>query len=740
MIEYLHIPTIPEIVGFLRTPKGIALSLVVLAVVFNAVFLWSEVGVSTFNYNDQAFHLTATQQTAVAINQNADPTDYWLAQIDLGYSLFHYYQHFPQVFIAELDRFTSFFIPISRLFDLSGYLLLVLFPVSIYWAMYRFEFDGLAAGLAALVASLVSASGLFGIEYSSYVWGGNGLYTQLWAMFFLPLALAEVYRVMKGNGSWFWSVFLSVVVLLSNLIYGYILILSAILFIFLTPNKVEVISRSKKTVFVFILTAVVAAYFFIPSMLDIMYFNRSRWLDPIKYNSYGAIQTLTDLFTGKLFDAGRLPILTILFFIALIFVVSQWKKEQYRLLLVFSFFWLVVYFGPTTWGPFINLLPFNQTLQFHRFVAGFQIGGVMIIGAGLSLLWDWLKERYVKTDRVMMLMISFIFLIVLCPVFVDRMQYYQQNTQWKMSNYDATLLASKEITDIKDTFATLPPGRVYAGLPPDFGNDYRYKIGYVPMYSILPQLGIDTFGYAYTAFPLVSDVRLMFDNTRYEQYSLFNIRYVLLQKTWTPAYYYTKIEEFDRFDLYEVPTTGYFGIVDAPAVFYGKNTDFYYPNNKWLVSDLPLQKQNPILVIGDKPAETNGLPVFAFTEVNASILDRLSYVQPVGGVILNETIKVNEYTADFSTTRNSYLLLKTSYHPGWETRIDGELVTPVMLSPGFIGIPVTPGTHHAVVTYHPPFYREPLMMCGLFILIYLMFFNRMTDYILARFSERYRGG
>ena len=72
-------------------------------------------------------------------------------------------------------------------------------------------------------------------------------------------------------------------------------------------------------------------------------------------------------------------------------------------------------------------------------------------------------------------------------------------------------------------------------MPADFGNDPHYKIGFVPLYAILPQLGIDSFGYAYSAFPLSTDVRLNFNNTKPEQYNLFNIRYVVLHKTLDPS-------------------------------------------------------------------------------------------------------------------------------------------------------------------------------------------------------------
>ena len=85
---------------FLKTPKGIAFSLVFFAIVFNAVFLMGEVTVSTFSLNDEVLHLTATQEASLALRQNLDPTDFWLTQIGLGFPLFHYYQHLPQVVLA----------------------------------------------------------------------------------------------------------------------------------------------------------------------------------------------------------------------------------------------------------------------------------------------------------------------------------------------------------------------------------------------------------------------------------------------------------------------------------------------------------------------------------------------------------------------------------------------------------------------------------------------------------------
>jgi hypothetical protein len=709
---------------FLKTPKGIAFILVFFAIVFNAIFLWPEVAVSTYSINDEVLHLTATKEASSALHQNLDPTDFWFTRIGLGFPIFHYYQFLPHLILAGLDQVTSSFLPLPRLFDISRYLLLVFFPLSIFWAMRRFGFDYEAAGLSSLIASLLSTNALYGIEYRSYLWRGFGLYTQLWAMFLLPLALAEIYRTIKNEGSWFWPVFLSALVLLSNLIYGYILVVTAILFIFLKPDIHEIFSRFKRLAGIFICTVLVTACFFVPFILDLSFLNRSGWEDPVKYNSYGAFEVLKNLFTGNLFDYGRLPILTLLFFLAAVIVITQWKKEKYRLLLVVTLFWLLVYFGRASWGDLVNILPFSQDLHFQRFIGGFQLGAVMVIGAGLSLTWQWIEKNSLKNYSVKIVILAGILvLLILSPVFLERAHFYEQNTQVKIENQNAFLSKSKEISEITETIHNLPPGRVYAGLPADYGNDPHEKIGIVPLYAIVPQQGFDSFGYAYYAFPLSTDVRLNFNNTRIEQYNLYNIRYILLPKTWTPPDFYSKIREFEDFTLYRVPTTGYFDLVDVPAIFYGDKTGFYYPNTKWLSSFLPKQKQHPIIDLGNKPENIPGLPVFSFQEVDEKTLSNLIQVHHSGGEIYNENISTNQYRAQFVAIRESYLMLKTNYHPGLDVTLDDKKVVPVMLAPGFIGIKVEPGMHQVIFSYQPPSYRLPLFILSVLVLVLLGFFQ-----------------
>jgi hypothetical protein len=317
------------------------------------------------------------------------------------------------------------------------------------------------------------------------------------------------------------------------------------------------------------------------------------------------------------------------------------------------------------------------------------------------------------------LVVGVAILFILTPAFLERASYYRENTRMRTETQTIFLSKSAEISEIQETLDNLSPGRVYAGLPADFGRAPYYEIGPVPLYAVLTQLGFDTFGYAYWGWDLSVDLRYLFDNTKPEQYNLFNIRYVLLHRTWTAPYYYSKIKEFDDYNLYQVNTTGYFDLVDAPAVFYGDNTDFYSPNSKWLASPLPKLKEHPIIELGDMPGNTHGLPIFSFPEVDERILANLTRVQAAAGQIFQENVSMNEYGAGFVAYRECYLMLKANYHPGWVVTLDGKNIPKLMLAPGYVGIQVTPGTHLVLFSYEPPLYRFPLLIFGILILILL---------------------
>ncbi len=185
-------------------------ALLAAAVGFNLWVLAPEVTVQAPPLNDYVLHGLNLAQTVSALEGGGNPTDFWSPTIALGYPLFHYYQHFaylaPALAALVGTRVLHAAVSIPGLLNWTGYLLLAIFPLAFYWSMRRFGFDRLAAAGGALVSSLIATNYLYGFDYGSYIWSGSGLYTQLWGMLLLPMALAQGYVALKTGRGYFLAV------------------------------------------------------------------------------------------------------------------------------------------------------------------------------------------------------------------------------------------------------------------------------------------------------------------------------------------------------------------------------------------------------------------------------------------------------------------------------------------------------------------------------------------------------
>ena len=199
----------------------IVISVLLLAVGFNLVLLYPEVTVGVLAFNDSVLHLLLTDMSVDAITHGRDVTDPWQGTMNMGFPFFHYYQHLPHVTVALFHVVTFGVFPLIDLMRWTTYLLLSLFPLSIFWSLRRFGFDQLTAAMGGLVASLASTDYLFGFGYSSYNSLGFGLYSQLWAMVLFPPAIALGYRVLREGRGYFWATLLLAATLMSHVMYGY---------------------------------------------------------------------------------------------------------------------------------------------------------------------------------------------------------------------------------------------------------------------------------------------------------------------------------------------------------------------------------------------------------------------------------------------------------------------------------------------------------------------------------------
>ena len=692
------------------------------AVGFNLTYLYPGVAGDVLDGNDSVLHLLLARAAVEAITQGQDFTDPWQGTMSMGFPLFHYYQHLPHIGLALVHVLTLQAFPLADLLHWTTYLLLSLFPLSIYWSLRRFGFDRISSAMGGLVAPLAATNALYGFSFASYVFAGWGLYSQLWGMVLLPPALAVSYHVLRDGRGYFWATLLLAATLMSHLMYGYMVFLTLGALTFIQPANLlnpktflEAMWRQwRRLIILFLLVVAVTSYFLVPLFLDIPYFNQSIWLDPRKYDSYGHSEVLSGLINGHLFDFNRFPSLTYLIFVGFVISLFRWREERYLIPVSIFLIWLLLYFGRSSWGPLIDLLPMSRYLHMHRFVAGVHLGGIFLIAVALAAPWRWavLRPSFWRLWCVSGALV--LTLLVLLPVYSERRSYLELNALRLSESQQWFSVEEQDLNDLLEKLGQLPPGRVYAGQQMPGGRRHwsdTYNVGGIHVYDMLHAAGLDMMGNHYHAYSLNSDVLINFDERRWDHYNLYNARYVVAPEGPKFPAFVQPLRQFGRHRLYQIETTGYFDLVNSNLSFAGEGADVYTAASSWLASSLPIVKQHPrVSVSGTFRGNERPLPLSAAGDVFPAVE---AFAGPFRGAVVSEEAGSNFFAADVNVERESMLLLKANYHPNWRATVDGVKTETVMLMPSFVGVPLTPGDHKVRMEYRPRRLRLILLCLGL---------------------------
>lgn len=696
------------------------------AIAFNLAVLYPEVALPSPDLNDNVLHFTLVERVIEAFERGEDPTDPWVPYFVQGYPLFHYYQHLPHLATALLYQALGGLVSLFTLFKWLNYILLCIFPLSIYWSGRRLGFDPLPSALAGLTASLLSTDGLYGLDWASYVWRGYGLTTQLWGMWLLGPALAGLYVTLREGRSYAGTATLLAALLLCHTVLGYVALLSGVLFVLLDGFPVAG-QRARRWIWTGLLVAIAASYFLAPFWLDRAFMNRSVWEEAGKYNAYGWEWTLRALVNGDLLDNGRFPALTLLAGLGLTISLVRWRDARYRLLALFFLGWLALYFGRPTWGVLIDLLPMGRDLQVHRLIAPVHLGAIGLIGVGLCWLW----ERATSAGRVEWLAgAAALTFALLAPVYWERIDYLATNEQWMQENLAAFQADGGALDAPMADLRGRSPGRVYAGRSATWGN--RYTIGSVPLYMRLAVNQFDNPGYLYHALSLNADVEGYLDENNPATFDLFNLRYVVVPAWYRAPSFADFLATHGEHSLYEVDTSGYFGLVDSDWTFYGDRSTWFAATSAWMTSGWIERRQHPTVVFGPPPvANAAALTLDAAPAVFSSTA---TPERTPCGQIVGERVSGNTYSVEFEASRACWLLFKETFHPGWQATLDGQPAPTVMLMPSFVGVAVEAGVHRAELRYEAGALRAWLRVIGPLVLILVA----VAEWQRGRWEERLR--
>ncbi len=665
-------------------------ALVGLSTVFGLIALRAETRFAQ-PLNDSSFHMQMVRWAGGQIHRGRVPLDGWYPWLSLGSSFFHHYQSLPETLTAYAAAATG--TPDNTAYLWLLYLLLATWPVSVYAGSRLLGWGRWAAAGSAAVASLVVSAPGYGFEWGSYIWSGIGLYGQLWAMWLLPLAWGLTWRSVKDGRRFAAAAIAVALTIACHFIAGYLALLTIGVWV-IVLGAGRVVPRLARAAVVAGGAMLIALWVLVPLIEGTTWTNSSEYFRGTVFDdSYGTHQVLSWLVRGQLFDHGRFPVISLLFAAGLVVCVWKARREaRARGLLGAFLLSLALFCGRHALGPVLGWLPGSTDVQFQRFEMGVDLAAILIAGvgvaAGVNALRRLRDSRLPGLEAVLVGAVAIVLLVgILAPAWRER---------WDYAGTSAGFIQTQQVSDATDGRAvasliarvkSLGDGRVYAGLPSNWGK--QYTVGYVPMYTWLADHDVDEVGFTFrTINSLSTDIEARFDETNLAQYEMLGIRYLLLPADHLTPVPATLIASAGGSRLYRVATTGYVQVVDRSAAIAEDRTDVDQASLAWRSSDLALRGVYPgVAFAGGSPPP----PTFA----GAS--------PPRGkpGVVLSSTEDRagGVFAARVELRRTAVVLLKASYDPSWTATVDGKPVKPVMMAPSLVGVEVGPGRHFVRFRY-----------------------------------------
>jgi Gpi18-like mannosyltransferase len=674
-----------------RWTRWLPIALVGVTCLFCLVILRGETSPAP-NLNDSAFHLQMVRWADGQIGEGRVPLDGWYPYLSLGSAQFHHYQSLPHTITAYVARATG--ASDERSYLWMQYLLLALWPIAIYCGARLMGWGRWTAAAAAAVSPLIASAPGYGYEHGSYTWRGYGVYSQLWAMWLLPLAWGLTWRaVMRGRHFAAASSALALTIA-CHFITGYLALLTVGVWVIVLDGSF--LRRMGRAALVAGGSLLVASWVLVPLIGDTKWTARSEYYKGTFFNdSYGARKVLGWLFSGRLFDDGRFPVVTLLVYVGLVLCIARARRDPRAQALLGAFtLSLLLFFGRPSLGPVLDLLPGFRDVQIHRFIMGVHLAGILLAGVGLSWLASiaFRAARRLTPQRYAVVAGAATVLLgvgVLAPAWTERASYDRDGAVLIRAQRAAEATDGRELDRLVSIVKARGDGRVYAGLRSNWGSNY--KAGSVPVYAWLADRDVDALGFTFrTIASLSTDVEAAFDEANPAQYEMFNIRYLILPPDRQPSVPAKLLTSSGRYRLWEVQTSGYFQVIDRARAVTANRTNLQAGTRAFRESNLASRGIYPGVAFAGARGPA---PTFA----GETPPDR-----PPGLVrTQSQVLRDGVFLASVDAKRPAVVLLKGSYDPRWTVTVDGLPAKPAMMAPSLVGVEVPTGRHQIMFRYKP---------------------------------------
>ena len=679
-------------------PRLPALGILAGVLLINASAFWREVGLARADQNDYTAHYALVMRVVNAVERGENPLDAWSSEWTFGYPQLRTYPSLSHDLVAGAYFACGKAISLHSIFITCRYLSVVLLPLSFFAMTMMLGFEPMVAAAAAALAPLPVTDRLYGLEFGSYSWAGQGLFAQAVATHFMLIAIGCGWRAVRGRGSIALAGLLAGLTFLAHFIFGYIAAMSVVLMVLVPGAAVPWRKRLMRAAGAGLVAIAVASGQLLVLWQDRAITNHSIWEPLWKWNSFGAPAVLRWLFTGQLVDFGRLPVLSLLAAAGVLMAV--WLKVRLKrlaprriFLLAGAVFWILLFFGRPFWGRALVLLGVPPDFQLHRVIAAVHTFMVLLAATGLVAIWRAL-------DRLHPVAATLGVALVLYPAAAERHRYLVKSSSDSFETLARYDNAREDLEKVADLVRNRG-GRMTVTDP---------RPGELPLQMFFDAMQIPIVPHTRHSMSLTSELLFNFRAFEEYQYELFNVRTIAAEQADTSAYAFIKpLQWVGSIHVFDAPGHGYFRLVDVAGSIPTNRDSFLRINDLWLSGEWARKKQHLWLDFGDAPRD---LPRIAESALKDPPPER-----EAPGTVVHEEQKGEDYSAEVEAARDTYVLFSMTWHPNWRVDVDGRPQPTMMLSPGFLGVRIPAGRHRIECRYRPGPAKIVLTLAGLAVAI-----------------------
>jgi hypothetical protein len=637
--------------------------------------------------NDASLHEQMVRFATTQLRAGHLPLTSWFPFLGEGSPQFLHYQSLPAMLTGAL----GLLIRPEVAFRWSLYLLLSLWPISVYLAARAFGAGRPAAAAAAAMAPFLSSATGVGYEQHAYVWTGFGVWTQLWASWTLPLAWGYSWRAIRDGRGYFRAVLFTALTVALHFETGY-LALSVLVVWPLVAGR-PLVARLRRAAVLLGGSLLASAWVIVP-LLD-----QRRWAalnEPFQHtglaNGYGAHQVIEWLLSGQLLDHGRLPVVTVLAALGFGLAWLAWSSDaDARALLIALAVCLVFAFGRTTFGSLVDLIPGSADLFFRRFMMGVQLAALLLAGRGAAWLATHcvqLLEAHVPRwpARLSPATVCVAAVAVLAPAWLALGRDARRDSAAIAAQRSAEHAQGAELDRLIAVIKHDGGGRTYAGMPSNGGR--VFTVGAVPVFKYLESRDVDEVGYTLRTASLMSDPEYYFDDRKPSDYRLFGIRYLILPAGHQPPVHARLMMGSGPYRLWTVEGIGYIQTGHIVGEISANRTNLGSRSIPLMRSPLAADGAYLGVRYGSSAGVNGRLP---------SLPHRIS-----AGAVRAQRADLDDGRASATVRmrRPGVAVLSASYDPGWTASVNGRRRRTRMVAPALVAVDVPAGTDHVVFRFH----------------------------------------